>query len=102
MPAGVRAALGVGDAEGDGASAPGTSRFVKYDDVFVCWYQSGAALSLVGVPPSGCTLQNSSGLPSFSRVKAIILPSGAKIGSTSCPELSVVSWRKNFPSSRYR
>ncbi|HEX4638227.1 MAG TPA: hypothetical protein VH170_01940 [Chthoniobacterales bacterium] len=96
-PAGLEAAEGVGD-----SLSLVESRFVKYGEVFVFSYHSGAASSLAAAAPSGCTLQNSNVLPSFSRVKTMLSPSGAKIGSTSWPGPSLVSWRRNFPSSLYK
>src|SRR5215831_12266690 len=78
------------------------STFVKYGELFAATYQSGAASNFFNVLPRGSIVQNSRVPADFSRVKTMLAPSGAKIGAESCPELSFVSCRKSFPSSRYK
>src|SRR4030095_11249304 len=104
--------MGIGVAVGDADSSGETdgledadssdSTFVKYGALFAEVYQPGAASSFFTALPNGSPLQNSRALLDFSRVKTITLPSGAKIGAESCPELSFVNCRSSFPSSRNR
>src|SRR4029079_1427758 len=91
-----------GDTDGVGDVDSSASAFVKYGELLSEAYQSGAVSSIFNAFPSGSTLQNSRALLDFSRVKTIMLPSGAKIGPESCPESSFVNCRSSFPSSRYR
>src|SRR5436853_7931692 len=78
------------------------SALVRYGYSFAATYQSGAIFIFFNPLPSGSMLQNSRLLLDFSRVKTMLLPSGAKIGAESCPELSFVNCRTSFPSSRNR
>src|SRR5207302_10926128 len=102
------AGVGLGEADSVGevvaaAEAPSSgSTFVKYGELFAPAYQSGATSNFFKCVPCGSMLQNSRTSFGFSRVKTITLPSGAKIGPESCPELSFVNWRKSFSSSRYK
>src|SRR5690349_419248 len=67
------------------------SKFVKKGESFVDAYQPGAFGSRLSPAPRGSIDQTSLPFAPLSREKTMVSPSGAKIGSLSCPELSFVS-----------